>query len=164
LGEKNLSIRPNKFSWEIGLFYKRDFFIGEGDNRGGFKDFTAPGFSREKTKEFLITNLKVFMASKKRKPGKYLKFYYEFIKNPAESLSVRVNHDNYCHEGQLVGLCSMFRTEIDYFAELELNDLFEPKRYKMPWWASGSSSPKLGEFTPLRQNIVLLMAAMNNEL
>ena len=79
--------------------------------------------------------------------GKYLKFYkeclrYGFMPNP--------------------GLCYTFRYD-------PLFQLIDPERGEMIsyWGHDGDDDSEhiiRFEFTPLRQNIVLLMAAMNNEL
>jgi hypothetical protein len=69
------------------------------------------------------------------------------------------------------GLCGSARdSEIDN----DLLDLFFPTKEDFKWleweehaciyWGSGEASGKLGVLTPLRQTIVMFMAAMNNEL
>jgi hypothetical protein len=76
-------------------------------------------------------------------------------------------------DGQTVsGLCDLFDTDKRNYSELF--DLMKPtesdffqlqlESKNIYCWASDSNEYKWFEFTPLRQNIVLLMAAMNNEL
>lgn len=66
------------------------------------------------------------------------------------------------------GLCNeLFVHGLDW---KEVNDIFHPpihidKLHYHFYWGSGSLQyQRLGEFTPLRQNILLLMAALNGEL
>lgn len=92
----------------------------------------------------------------KNKPGQHLQFYINCV--------TEVVMPN-------AGLCSC--RELDQ----NLLSLFEPSIYELArlretgfnyvWWASGSkysSRNRVFKFRPLRQTIVLLMAAMNNEL
>jgi hypothetical protein len=54
-----------------------------------------------------------------------------------------------------------------YFGHIDWDDLelFRPKNISaISYWASGSRYDMCHRFTPLRQTIVLLMAAINNEL
>lgn len=66
------------------------------------------------------------------------------------------------------GLCNEFH--INGLDWKEFEDLFKPpndidRLYHHFYWGSGSFQYQaLGEFTPLRQNILLLMAALNDEL
>jgi hypothetical protein len=68
------------------------------------------------------------------------------------------------------GLCQEFSKLAMPESKLLLEEIFSPPpnlsdAIEHWWWGSGKNKdPKFGEFTPLRQNIVLLMAAMNNEL
>jgi hypothetical protein len=96
----------------------------------------------------------------KKQPGRYLTFYYKFMDR-----GVIPNF----------GLCNVFDNGLD-------NDLFEllkptpedkaeiiSEGLSTSAWGSGLPTPSdvdglLTKFTPLRQNIVLLMAALNNEL
>jgi hypothetical protein len=98
------------------------------------------------------------------KKKKYLPLYYKWIK-----------------EGKLpgYGLCFSFG-DLDgqYVRQHDPISIFEPlndeeysplKEYKLWqcfWAADGETNGRhlMGKFTPLRQNIVLLMAAMNGEL
>lgn len=65
------------------------------------------------------------------------------------------------------GLCYAFMMHgLDY---IEFKNLFRPEYgyLKTHWLYFGSDNPsheRKGKFTTLRQNMVLLMAAMNNEL
>jgi hypothetical protein len=95
--------------------------------------------------------------------GKYLDFYKKCMDDgsrlPWWSETERCN-----------GLCPAFYMYMDDgFAELK--SLFEPELPEGEeendinrFWGSGDpSSPRMTEFTSLRQNIVLFLAAMNNE-
>lgn len=77
------------------------------------------------------------------------------------------------HLGKLMpswGLCNVFfATEHWQILETIRPTIEDLKRLKKHghntnYWGSGSAETKMGEFTPLRQNLVLLMAALNNEL
>jgi hypothetical protein len=80
--------------------------------------------------------------------SKYLKLYYEWIKTGVIPSN---------------GLCSIFCHD-------ELFQLIDPERGdRITYWGHEAENTvcdieKWYEFTPLRQNVVLLMAAMNNEL
>jgi hypothetical protein len=81
--------------------------------------------------------------------SKYLKLYYEWM----ESERIPTN-----------GLCSYFGTTDELFS------LIDPDRGEcLIYWGHEeeflvSMDRTWHEFTPLRQNVVLLMAAMNGEL
>jgi hypothetical protein len=74
------------------------------------------------------------------------------------------------------GLCTAFYCYFEGYSDLmagpipfeedELINLFRPYEAEIltPWWGSGSDNPMRGEFNDVRQNIVLLLAAMNNQL
>jgi hypothetical protein len=69
------------------------------------------------------------------------------------------------------GLCECAEKR---YIDKELLERFKPRKKDLRkleeegsnpiFWASGSSSAELGEFTSLRQTIVLFMAAVNGEL
>lgn len=91
---------------------------------------------------------------------KHLTLYLKFLKTGELE-----NHPKARTNG---GLCSIgINTK-------ELIELFRPDSYGNCYWAYGEKWTKKDEesrmkvlsheFTPLRQNILLLMAAMNNEL
>lgn len=95
-----------------------------------------------------------------KKPGKYLKFYYE------------------CMESGLIpdeGLCNCE----NFINVSEFKEIFEPEELEKSelrrsglsslYWGSGlpvfdDTFSKKRTFSELRQNMVLLLAAMNNEL
>lgn len=52
----------------------------------------------------------------------------------------------------------------DIFAGGETPNISRLQGHDMAFWGSGYKSPRLGEYTPLRQNIILLLAAVNGEL
>lgn len=88
------------------------------------------------------------------KKKKYLPFYYEWIKTG------KMSDD---------GLCYIFGQ--DYLFKLFIpnpEEELELERNLLPtiFWGKGTIDGLYngGGFSPLRQNIVLLMAAMNNEL
>lgn len=91
----------------------------------------------------------------KKKPGKYLKFYYKAIK------SGRMPTDGLCRAFDLT-------PEGCYFTLPRHLGLFEPTMPGATYWGSGDETEGTYEqyftFTPLRQTIVLFCAAMNNEL
>lgn len=66
------------------------------------------------------------------------------------------------------GLCASFVGGIEEFDLLEptFNDSSTTirKNHCLAYWASNSVKPLHRQFTPLRQNIVLFIAAMRNEL
>lgn len=96
---------------------------------------------------------------KKNKP-KYLKYYYKWMKLG------ELPHGR--------GLCCEFGWEDDRAAETILDDYLYPTAkdekalikigYDTLHWGSDAPDKQLGVFTPLRQTLVLLMAALNNEL
>ncbi len=88
----------------------------------------------------------------KKKKGKYLKFYNDAIKY-----------------GKMkdAGLCECF--EFDGFIVLfeptyENKDELRDNKKSVMYWGSDNGNWLCYKFTPLRQTIVLFMAAMNNEL
>lgn len=95
------------------------------------------------------------LSERRKKKSKYLKFYRESIdKNimPVTGLCLWFWGDP---------LLSMFYPTL----EERLACRMDISRIGMPrFWASGSDRPLKRRFTPMRQNIVLLMAAMNGEL
>lgn len=98
------------------------------------------------------------------KTKKHLDF---FINNTQE---VHINHPE---SGRMIyeGLCVVAMVE---WIDEDLLDLFEPTEQDDKWleweghsrayWGSGSADMGWYQFTPLRQTIVLFMAAMNGEL
>ena len=94
---------------------------------------------------------------KKNKPH-YLKLYYEWMETG-------LPHGR--------GLCLEFENEYDLYSsdlldeisptENDLNKLVKSGLNPLHW-GSNDAHGLYGIFTPLRQNIVLLMAALNNEL
>lgn len=97
----------------------------------------------------------------KSKPGKHLKFYLDCIKTgemPNEGLCLCVN------EG---GMGVLETSLLDLFIpnERERDDLFHDD-HSRAYWGSGMGDMQCAyfQFTPLRQTIVLFMAAINNEL
>lgn len=68
------------------------------------------------------------------------------------------------------GICYSFERFIGRDESDIINELFLPldeeyDKIKHSWWASGSNTnPLYGEFTTLRQTIVLFLAAMHDEL
>lgn len=93
---------------------------------------------------------------KKNKP-KYLKYYREWMK------AGRMPYE---------GLCSTLFDDLSKgFSEFYTifptsKDLSRLKKKGLSWiyWGSDSGDWQEFVFTPLRQNLVLLMAALNNEL
>lgn len=89
------------------------------------------------------------------KKKKYLPIYYKWMKRQRME--------------ECSGLCDLF----DY-GDYDEFDLLKPTDsdidrliadgYSSFCWGSGQKQDMFFVFTPLRQNIVLLMAAMNNEL
>jgi hypothetical protein len=79
-------------------------------------------------------------------------------------------YESLMYEGRLTfgaGLC--LELSMRHLDVREFEELFEPpeKFYRyLPtaYWGSGVKDRLLGEFTALRENMLLLMAAMNNEL
>lgn len=88
----------------------------------------------------------------KKNKSKYLKYYLDY----ANRLMMPDP-----------GLCSAFKGEPEF-------DLVKPNRDDKlrldteskcaVWWGSDQIGTGLNDFTPLRQTLVLLMAALNNEL
>jgi hypothetical protein len=88
---------------------------------------------------------------------KFLAIHKRLLKNGVFSL-----------RGYATGICRVNITKNSY-RRLECDDVFHlitPTRSTPhAFWGSGSSTDwKMGEYTPLRQNLILLCAAMNNEL
>lgn len=86
---------------------------------------------------------------------KYLTLYYEWMKT-----------------GRLpggCGLCAEFYNALDYDDYQDFIKYIHPQGedwYAInfaEYWGSGICDPQLGKFTPLRQTILLFMAAMNGE-
>ena len=95
------------------------------------------------------------------KNKKYLPLYYKWMNT---GLTPEVDQ-------QVSALCDLFDRHIKDYPEFELlkptNEDFiqlESEKKNLFCWASGSVGCDFFIFTPLRQNIVLLMAAMNGEL
>ncbi len=95
---------------------------------------------------------------KKNKP-KYLKIYYEWMKEE------RLPHGH--------GLCREFWDNVNDKPQTFLEmvsptdrdiKILDNKYSHTEYWGSDSVYRLEGVFTPLRQNLVLLMAALNNEL
>jgi hypothetical protein len=91
---------------------------------------------------------------KKKKPGKYLKFYMKCM----ETGSLPENWDDII--APVGGLCSVFYHD-------RLFKLFSP--YPWGWVGEGyvfadDCADRIFGFGGERQNVVLFMAAMNNEL
>lgn len=86
--------------------------------------------------------------------GKYLKFYHRCAKTGTVP--------------GLNGLCQNFEKEKYFNKKFELFIPTKDEKEKLfagAYWAEDDNPMFLGEFFgPTRQNIVLLMAAMNNEL
>jgi hypothetical protein len=100
----------------------------------------------------------------KKKPYKYLKFYHESIE---AGNMVLVEGGKY----RTSGLCDAFDFKSDLYPEFKLliptdYDFIQlGKEGKSIYtWASDSDHDLYNEFTPLRQTIVLFLAAMNGEL
>jgi hypothetical protein len=84
--------------------------------------------------------------------SKYLKLYYEWMEYPNHSWFL-------CHvfgkHDELLNLMSPNDIELDEHAA---------DGYARYAWGSRQGDTKTAQFNELRQNIVLFMAAMNNEL
>lgn len=96
------------------------------------------------------------------KKKKYLAIYYKWI-NAGKMMGVECRY----HPEKTSGLCDAFRDdELFELINPTDQDVYELEKEGLNTfcWASGSSDCCFHEFTPLRQNIVLLMAAMNGEL
>lgn len=107
---------------------------------------------------------------KKKKKTPHLDFYNEFAptgKLPYKNLHFFIEEKISCE-----GLCSVAKW---YPKELHIEKLIlisptekdiaelDKKGLTSAFWGSNSISPKTGEFTLLRQTIVLFMAALNEE-
>ena len=102
----------------------------------------------------------------KTKNKKYLPLYHEWIKTG------KIGQTNY---GQYNGLCELFKND-DAWQLIEATDFetdsLRDHNIESVWWGSGfhlhvyTVNPEKvkSEFTPLRQTILLFMAALNNEL
>ena len=106
------------------------------------------------------------------KKKKYLPLYEQWIKDGR--MSYVVSFENYIMDERLVsGLCDLFDNA--YFRPIypefqlmkpvdeDIRQLREENKDEH-CWGSDSPSHQFYIFTPLRQNIVLFMAAMNGEL
>lgn len=93
--------------------------------------------------------------------GKHLDFYKECMKTG------KLPEADACNSNPWGGLCQASDKKI---ISKELLNLFEPLDCTFGWWGVGDKQIKytllerLEAFTPLRQTIVLFMAAINNEL
>lgn len=85
----------------------------------------------------------------RKKTGKHLQFYMDCMSNG-------VMPEN--------GLCRCATTNL--ISDDDLSLYFKPYDFieNLYFWASGEKNDKQYVFTPLRQTIVLLLAAINNEL
>lgn len=103
---------------------------------------------------------------KKRKSTPHLDKYKEFITNKHQ-----MDCDGLCRViFDIRDVCGFY----EYNRLCDLHVLIEPtypdlheldnKGHHISYWGSDSSESKIYEFTPLRQNLLLLIAAMNNEL
>lgn len=83
---------------------------------------------------------------------KYLGYHRRFMKE-----GILNHNDPLCYKE--VGLCKALEGD-------ELLKLFTPdySPYGHSWWGSDAQGHMRGQYTPLRQTIVLFLAAMNNEL
>ena len=62
------------------------------------------------------------------------------------------------------GLCLAFKKEgFDYDTPRDILNLDSDEGDLIGWWGSDSISGEVGKFTSLRQNVVLLLAALNGE-
>ena len=111
------------------------------------------------------------MSKKQYTP--HLDFYYNNVESgvlPMMNAHMRIPHD-ILHIRPCDGLC---RTVRDLGLDMEMFNLFEPTKEDNDWltweehsktyWGSGTKDPAFGKFTPLRQTIILFMAAMKGEL
>lgn len=92
----------------------------------------------------------------RKKPGKYLKFYYKCMES-----GLLPNRNGLCYEPILNQHLGFFKP--DY----EEVDCLREEGYGVSYWGFGPKDSYLDivhSFSPLRQTIVLFMAAMNNEL
>lgn len=92
-----------------------------------------------------------------KKPGKYLAFYMKC------SRIRKMSEAGLCH------VFNAYRPE-DYPEFKIISPTKKEKQqlcengFNQTWWGSESYFPEHYKFTPLRQTLVLLMAALNNEL
>lgn len=85
------------------------------------------------------------------KEQKYLPLYYEWM---------RLGRVRYYS-----GLCGAILNLVGSDAMLNMKDLFMPDIFEYGlFWASENTDCCVGEFNPTRQNIILFLAAMNDEL
>lgn len=88
--------------------------------------------------------------------GKYLDFYKECIMSGRIPSMQRPQADG--------GLCGVFGTRIMYVFTPTNDDCDEYDVCTWSYFASDPGWPRILGFGPTRQNIVLLLAAMNGEL
>ncbi len=94
------------------------------------------------------------------KPGRYLNFYFDSLEK-GEMVPV----EGGCYRTS--GLCDAFEKDELFKLIKPTNDdlhILAKENKSLFTWASGTNSYNFCKFTPLRQNIVLLMACLNNEL
>ena len=92
----------------------------------------------------------------KKKIGKHLQFYIYCMRNDSQMPK------RYCGDAY-GGLCNMVGLNL---ISKKLFNMFSYGQKERSFWACGERNPfdKRYKFTPLRQTIVLFMAALNNEL
>lgn len=92
----------------------------------------------------------------KKKPGKHLQFYMDCINNDC-TMPSSFDCPNYG------GLCNVVDMGLISY---EIFKLFSEGQNPISFWATGNNRPYDNRFTftPLRQTIVLFMAAINDEL
>lgn len=82
-------------------------------------------------------------------------------------------HKKWCRNGSLngsSGLChALMHTDYDDHLQLfiptgEELAIHEHEGYNTAWWGEKEGDKRWGAYTPLRQTIVLLICAMNDEL
>lgn len=85
----------------------------------------------------------------KKQPGKHLRFYIDCM---ADGLMPHVGLCRCAMQGKI--------------SNSVLEEYFMPENFSdsITFWASGEQGDFVHHFTPLRQTIVLFMAAINNEL
>jgi hypothetical protein len=95
-----------------------------------------------------------------KKNAKYLPLYYEWNKRG------RMSVNGLCTKFMGLGNKAMpFYKEFDFVRPTDKDaDRLYMGGYSSAYWASDSPDMKEYIFTPLRQTIVLLMAALNDEL
>ncbi len=98
-----------------------------------------------------------------KKEKKYLKLYKEWIKTGKIGTDSVGNHNGLCNTHKLGSdpLFELFIPNIEDEVQLEKDGL------STSYWASGQDKNDYDNnyaFTPLRQTIVLFLAAMNDEL